>query len=122
MVAGWSHLGGRKGMVTGVIISGYGVGGALFSVYYNKRVDEGGENPVLDKKDGNMYFPEPVGKKYPDIHKEVCFLMAAMTAVCIVLISNYSPNKVQAVDGDNSMKNSFIDMSPAKRERLGILL
>jgi hypothetical protein len=61
LVAGWSHLGGRKGLVSGLILSGYGIGGALFSVYYNMRVDELGEQPKIDKRDGNMYFPEAVG-------------------------------------------------------------
>ena len=60
-MAGWSHLGGRKGLVSGLILSGYGIGGALFALYYNMRVDELGEQPKLDKKDGNMYFPETVG-------------------------------------------------------------
>ena len=32
--AGWSHLPSRKGFVTGVILSGYGVGGFLFSIFF----------------------------------------------------------------------------------------
>ena len=121
LVAGWSHLGGRKGLVSGLVLSGYGAGGALLATYYNMRVDEDGENPKLDKKDGNMYFPEAVGEKYPHVHKEVCYAMAVLTGITFIMISNYEPKKVQEVDG-SSIKNSFIDMSPAKRERLGILL
>lgn len=89
LVAGWSHLGGRKGVVTGIIISGYGAGGALFSIYYNQRVDELGENPKLDKTDGNMYFPEIVGERYPRIHRELIIGMAVATGISIILLSNY---------------------------------
>lgn len=85
------------------------------------RVDELGENPKLDKKDGNMYFPEVVGERYPRIHKEACLGMAALTGLSMILISNYAPKKIEEEDGD-SIKNSFIDMPPAKRERLNILL
>lgn len=85
------------------------------------EVDELGENPKLDKTDGNMYFPEIVGKRYPRIHRYVCYAMAVLTGISILMLSNYEPKKIQEVDGQ-SVKNSFIDMSPAKRERLGILL
>ena len=123
LVAGWSHLGGRKGFVSGLILSGYGLGGSIFSIYYNKRVDALGENPKLDKSDGQMYFPEVVGQRYPRIHKEVCIGMVIFTLLAVVLLSNYQPKKVDVVQEDSSyLKNSFIDMSPAKRERLGILL
>ena len=56
-MAGWSHLGGRKGMVTGIVLSGYGAGGSLLSIYYNKEVDSMELNPKLDIRDGNWYFP-----------------------------------------------------------------
>lgn len=121
LVAGWSHLGGKKGLVSGVILSGYGVGGAFFSIYYNMRVDSLGENPKLDKKDGNMYFPEAVGARYPDIQKETCLGMVAVMLIAVALISNYRPKKSGTV-ADSNLKNSFIDLTPSKRERLGILL
>lgn len=94
LVAGWSHLGGRKGLVSGVILSGYGIGGSLFSLYYNMRVDELGENPKLDKQDGNMYFPEIVGQRYPRIHKEACLGMVLLTALSLLLISNFEQKKL----------------------------
>lgn len=109
--------------MSGLILSGYGLGGSIFSIYYNKRVDALGENPKLDKSDGQMYFPEVVGQRYPRIHKEVCIGMVIFTLLAVVLLSNYQPKKVDVVQEDSSyLKNSFIDMSPAKRERLGILL
>ena len=33
--AGFSHLGGKKGLVSGVILFGDGVGVSLMSIYYN---------------------------------------------------------------------------------------
>ena len=33
--AGWSHLPGRKGLVSGSIISGYGFGGFVFGTFAN---------------------------------------------------------------------------------------
>ena len=75
--------------MSGLILSGYGLGGSIFSIYYNMRVDELGENPKLDKSDGNMYFPEVVGQRYPRIHKEVCLGMLLATIISIILLTNY---------------------------------
>lgn len=94
LVAGWSHLGGKKGFVSGVILSGFGIGGSVFSIWYNYRVDELGEEAKLDKSDGNLYFPEIVGERYPRIHREVCFGMAILTAISLLFLSNYHPRRV----------------------------
>lgn len=122
-MAGWSHLGGKKGFVSGLILSGYGIGGSIFAIWYNYRVDELGEEAKLDKTDGNMYFPEGVGKRYPSIHREVCAGMAILTVVSLIFLTNYRSKKPDRELTEAGLrKNSFVDMSPAKRERLGILL
>ena len=55
--AGWSHLPKRKGLVTGIIISGHGFGGALFSMVFEELSNPGDVEPTVDKHDGNLYFP-----------------------------------------------------------------
>ena len=59
--AGWSHLPGRKGLVSGIIISGFGFGGAFFSMLFEVLANPDDIEPIIDKHDGNLYFPVEIG-------------------------------------------------------------
>lgn len=68
-MAGWSHLASRKGLVSGIVLAGYGFGGSLYGLYYHNNIAYSNEEPVFDNRDGNLYFPKEVGARYPQIHK-----------------------------------------------------
>lgn len=65
--AGWSHLPKRKGLASGIIFSGSGIGGGLASIFIMKLTNPDDIEPVMDKHDGNLYFPEHICKFYPEI-------------------------------------------------------
>ena len=65
--AGWSHLPKRKGLVSGIIISGHGFGGAVFSMLFEEITNPGDIEPIVDKHDGNLYFPAEIGSRYPEM-------------------------------------------------------
>jgi len=67
LIAGWSHLGGRKGLVSGIVLGGYGLGGALYGLYYHNMIDSANAEPVEDPGDGELYLPQNIGSKYPEI-------------------------------------------------------
>jgi len=50
--AGWSHLPQRKGLVSGLIISGYGFGGFFFGIYSTYLANPDGVKYQLDPDDG----------------------------------------------------------------------
>lgn len=52
LIAGWSHLGGRKGLVSGLILGGVGIGGSLYGLYYHSNIALDNVEPVEDKTDG----------------------------------------------------------------------
>lgn len=90
LIAGWSHLGGRKGLVSGIILGGYGVGGSIYGLYYHMNIVRLNEEPIEDKKDHNLYFPKEVGARYPTVHKEVMMVVFIISMVAIAIITNFS--------------------------------
>ena len=63
--AGWSHLPERKGFVSGLIISGFGFGGFLFSMITQKLCNPANLKFELDQDDGLKYLPIEVGNRVP---------------------------------------------------------
>jgi hypothetical protein len=47
LTAGWSHLPGRKGFVSGIIVSGLGFGALLFGIIEQKVVNPKNLEPVM---------------------------------------------------------------------------
>jgi hypothetical protein len=63
--AGWSHLPKRKGLASGIILSGSGLGGGLASMYILHIFNPNDIEPEMDKHDGNLYFPPVCVFDYP---------------------------------------------------------
>ena len=119
MIAGWSHLGGRKGLVSGIILGGYGVGGSLYGLYYHSNIVYLNEEPVEDKRDRNLYFNKEVGARYPQVHKQAMITIFFVSLIAIAMVSNYKPPTLPIRGLER--KSSLRDMTPAKRERLAVL-
>ena len=128
LMAGWSHLAQKKGLVSGIILGGYGFGGSLYGLYYHNKIAQVGSSsmlePIFDDRDGNLYFPKEVGARYPDVHKRVVTGILIVSLMAIALVSNYSMHQGAPASGFSKLKrfnSSFTLMTPAKRERLTVL-
>lgn len=89
LIAGWSHLSGKKGLVSGIILGGYGVGGSIYGIYYHKYIDPLNVDPVEDPHDHELYFPKQIGARYPEVQKWVCLYIFIISLIAILMISNY---------------------------------
>ena len=87
--AGWSHLPKRKGLASGVILSGSGMGGGIASLCIFHIINPNGVEPILDKHDGNLYFPKELVKFYPEIQIRLCVIWTILMLIGICLISNF---------------------------------
>ena len=87
--AGWSHLPKRKGLASGIIISGSGFGGGLASMYILKLANPDDLEPIMDKHDGNLYYPEDLVKNYPEIQCRLCMILTVIIVIGVLLISNF---------------------------------
>ena len=79
----------KKGLVSGIILGGYGFGGSLYGLYYHNKIAHMDDEPVFDGRDGNLYFPKEVGMRYPEIHKQVVFMILFITIIAILFVSNF---------------------------------
>ena len=65
--AGWSHLQGRIGMVSGLIICGFGFGGFIFGIVMNRLCNPDNisvEIIIIDGKEEQL-FPQEVAERVP---------------------------------------------------------
>ena len=65
LVAGWSWLPERKGLVTGLVVSALGTGSFFFSLLSLKVVNPTNEVPTVHAADGSIYFDESVAARVP---------------------------------------------------------
>ena len=103
--AGWSHLPKRKGLASGIIISGFGFGGAFFSMIFELLANPDDVEPVVDIHDGNLYFPVEIGSRFLDMHLTVIKIYAFIIILGTLLISNYTKNR-SATTYSSSTPNS----------------
>ena len=103
--AGWSHLPRRKGLVSGIIISGFGFGGAFFSMLFEVLANPDDIEPILDKHDGNLYFPVEIGKRFFSVHLTVVKIYVFIIILGSLLISNYPQNR-KTTSSSNITPNS----------------
>lgn len=66
--ATWSHLPGRKGMVSGIIVSGLGLGAFIYGIIIQKLVNPNNlpaEKYILDSGVVGYGFPKEVSDRVP---------------------------------------------------------
>lgn len=88
--AGYSHLSGRKGLVSGIIISGYGFGGFLFGELAQLLCNPGGKyHFILDYKNEKSYLPKEVGDKVPHMLRMFSLVMIIFIITSLLIVTNF---------------------------------
>lgn len=91
--AGWSHLPGRKGFVSGFVVSGLGIGSFIFGIVAKNIVNPDNLAPsAVTVADGyqEYYFPSEVNNRVPKMITTLCISWSVMLLFGILLVSNYS--------------------------------
>ena len=80
LFAGWSHLPGRKGFVSGFIVAGLGVGAFIYGVITTLLVNPENtpaEPTIIVTSAGEMtenYFPASVADNVPSMLRTLCII------------------------------------------------
>jgi OFA family oxalate/formate antiporter-like MFS transporter len=109
MGAAWKWLPAQKGMVSGVILTGFGAGGFVFNMIGTKLFNPKGLNPV----DGS--FPEEVYSGFPLVLRKLAIIYAVVTFLAHLLVTE--PKKVAAAPADKNGKEVIVVDVPG----LGVL-
>jgi OFA family oxalate/formate antiporter-like MFS transporter len=81
MIAGWKWLPNAKGLVSGVILTGFGAGGFIFNLLGTSFVNPKGLNPSGDK------FPVEVYDAFPLMLKKLALIYFVVGSIGAAMIS-----------------------------------
>jgi len=87
MIAGWSWLPQAKGLVSGGVLAGFGMGGFIFNLLGSYLVNPTGEDPV----DG--LFPDAVYERFPGMLRTLCVCFVVLATAGTFLITEKSTAK-----------------------------
>lgn len=96
LVAGWSHLQDRKGVVSGVIVSGLGIGAFSFGLIVSFLVNPDNLQPIkVEVVPGveEAYFADEVSKRVPAMLRTICLLYGVLILIGLIAMSNFAPSE-----------------------------
>lgn len=96
MIAGWSWMPQSKGLVSGAILTGFGVGGFCFNLIGTNMANPLGEDQV------NGEFPHEVYDRFPFMLRKLAVMYACISLLGSILISE--PTNMNTKE-DNDKKN-----------------
>lgn len=77
----WEYFPNRKGVVSGIIIGVFGLGGFSFNLISSKLI-----NPDGVKKEGSFY-PEEVYLRVPSALRWLCLMYACLSIVTLIFLN-----------------------------------
>ena len=89
MYAAWSHLPGRKGLASGVVVSGMGVGSFIFGIICNKMVNPNNEKATRDINTSENYFTIDVNARVPFMFEMLCLIWTCQLIFAGLTVSAY---------------------------------
>lgn len=104
MLAGYKWLPQSKGLVSGGVLAGFGMGGFFFNLIGTKLVNPKGLNPVAGK------FPSEVYAGFGPMLRKLAVIYAALTLVGSLLVTEPKPTPV--VKSTTSSKGAKVAAGP----------
>lgn len=88
LICGWEWYPERKGIVTGLIVGGYGFGSFIFANVSTSLVNPHGvQADVYDAKNDVTYFGDEVADRVPYMIRTLAFIWAVFVLIAICMIS-----------------------------------
>jgi hypothetical protein len=89
----WSHLPKRKGLASGIVLSGYGAGAAVFGMFFQIMANPNNIEPLYDARDDNYYFPKEIGDRFPEIQLDLCLTWTLFVVISLTLVNNFKASE-----------------------------
>ena len=89
IICGWEWFPNRKGLISGLVVGGYGFGAFLFGFISTAYVNPDDISPSKDPGDdtGDALFPKKVGERVPGMLKFCLIFWAILSVVAVCTIS-----------------------------------
>ena len=84
----WAYFPGREGLISGIIIGSYGLGGLIFDFVSTALVNPGFEDSmVVDEFDTYDYpFSDEIGNNVPDMLRKLSLIWGTMMLVTLLIL------------------------------------
>jgi len=90
--AAWSHLPGRKGIATGLVLSGLGFGGFIFGILSTLLINPKNVKALPSIKSEQVteyFFPESIAAGVPRMMRSLVLIWACMLLFSIIAVSEF---------------------------------
>ena len=116
LVCGWEYFPKKKGLVSGVILAGYGFSSFIFSLVSTKLVNPHGDSAEIeDPNTGVTYFGKDVADRVPFMLRTLVYIWICLVFIAFILISR--PDKEDIVEpSEEESEDEDINASPVMSE------
>ena len=107
LVCGWEYFPHKKGLVTGVILAGYGFSSFIFSLISTDLVNPDNKEPTIeDYNTGVTYYGPEVANNVPYMIRTLVYIWTGCVLVSIFLISRPEKIRHQKTSNNSSIMSS----------------
>ncbi len=87
LVCTWEYFPKRRGLVTGIIVSGYGLGSFISAQGSTLLVNPESKNATIVINEDLRYFTWDVASRVPSMMRTLCAIWTVLTVSAVILIS-----------------------------------
>ena len=84
-MCGWEFFPNRKGMVSGIIVGGFGFGTFIFGFISTALVNPDNVEP-FQVPNGDVLYPFEIASRTPKMLRELCAMWIVLSAIGIIFI------------------------------------
>ena len=104
IIAGWEYFPSKKGLVSGIVVGGFGFGSFIFGFISLAIANPNGENPTLKVDGGKIFEPEnPISSNAPKMIRFNCLLWTILWLITLPFLRRKRLPQIEEVfvDEDN---------------------
>ena len=91
LICSWEYFPDKKGLVTGIILGGYGFGSFIFAQISTKLVNPTGAPPsVYDPDNDVTYFDAAIADRVPFMIRTLVYIWTVLVVIGVALITRKS--------------------------------
>lgn len=93
IMCGWEYFPNRRGLVSGIIVGGFGLGAFIFGFVAAALVNPNGLNPDLSVTGGEIFKEEEVYSRVPKMLRFLSLIWAVLALIGIGLVRKKKPRE-----------------------------
>jgi MFS family permease len=94
IIIGWEWFPHRKGVVSGIILSGNGLGPFIFGFISSKLVNPESFTKIADESGKKVYYSQEIADRVPGMYYKCLIAWLSLSLIGVLLISR-NPEYVQ---------------------------